>query len=93
MIRQTKLALVLLGLWAAQVCGAADLAVQVEQPSLWSPVLSSVGLQATREQSRFRILMGDSPEGRELGFRPAAATIRVAQVTETRAPDQRIYWE
>ena len=80
-------------LYAALVCGAADLAVQVEQPSLWMPVLSSVGLEASREQCRFRIVVGDSPAGRELGFRPTAAEIRVAQVIESRAPALHIFWQ
>ena len=93
MIRQTKLALALLPLWAVHVCGAADLAVQVEQPSLWSPILSSVGLQTTREESRFRIVAADSPAAQEFGFRPTAARVRVAQVAEARAPGLRIFWE
>lgn len=88
-----KQAFVLLALWAVQICGAADLAVQVEQPELWTPVLSPVGLKATREENRFRILVGDSPAGRELGFRPTAGKTRVAQVSEKRVPGLRVFWE
>jgi len=83
----------LLTLFAALVCGATELAVQVEEPSLWMPVLPSVGLEATGEPRRFRIVVGDSPAGRELGFRPTAAKIRVAQVIESRAPVLHIFWQ
>ena len=87
-----SLVLVLLP-WAVQVCGAAELAVQVEEPDLWAPVLSPVGLEASGRENRFRIVAADSPAARELGFRPTAARVRVAEVAEARAPGLRIFWE
>ena len=88
-----KRILLLLPLWVAHVCGAADLAVQVAEPALWSAVLKSVGLEATLHENRFSIVVGNSPAARKLGFRPTAARVRVAQVADARAPQLDIYWQ
>ncbi len=88
-----KQILLLLPLWVAHVCGAADLAVQVAEPALWSAVLKSVGLEATLHENRFSIVVGNSPAGRKLGFRPTAAKVRVAQIADARAPKLDIYWQ
>ncbi len=70
-----------------------NLAVQVDEPSLWQPALSSVGLQATRSATRFRIVVGDSPAAREAGFQPSDKSVLVASVLDRRAPKLPIFWE
>ena len=70
-----------------------DLEVQVDEPSLWQPVLASVGLKATRSATRFRIVVGDSPAAREAGFHPGGKSVRVASVLDRRAPKLPIFWE
>lgn len=70
-----------------------DLAVQVEDPTLWAPVLSSVGLQAIVGPARFRIVVGDSPAARQAGFRLTDKTVRVATVIDVHDPQLGIFWE
>jgi hypothetical protein len=71
----------------------ADLFVQADDPAAWQPVLSPLGLQATREPSRFRILVGDSPAARQEGIIPSAELTRVASVIDERDSSLEIVWE
>ena len=80
-------------LHAGSASATADLAVQVAHPERWKPVLSSVGLLATLEPARFRIVIGDSPWAREAGFRATEKTLRVASLVDDREPQQEIMWE
>ncbi len=89
-------------LWSANVSvalassparGPADLFVQVENPAAWQSALAPLGLQATREPSRFRILVGDSPAARQEGIIPSAELTRVASVIDERDTSLEIIWE
>jgi hypothetical protein len=70
-----------------------DFAVQFDDAAAWTPVLSSVGLLATSNAARFRIVAGDSPAARQAGFEPSANTVRVATVSDTHDPQLEIFWE
>ena len=70
-----------------------DLTVQVGEPSVWQPLLSSVGLHVTRSAAHFRIVVADSLEARQAGFRPTTEKVRVASVVDGRAPKLPVFWE
>jgi hypothetical protein len=72
---------------------APDLFVQTENPEEWQPVLGALGWRATKEPTRFQILVGDSPAARKAGFVASKATVRVASVVEERDPSLDIVWQ
>lgn len=78
---------------SAPLHGSVDLFVQVENPAAWQLVLAPLGLQATREASRFRILVGDAAEARLHGVLSGEKPARVASVIEERDPSLEIIWE
>jgi hypothetical protein len=70
-----------------------DLAVQVEDTAQWEPVLSSVGLHATAESARFRVVVGNSPAARQAGFQTSGNIVRVATVADVHDSKLGIFWE
>ena len=83
----------LLGAAVPAVLAAADFRVQVPEPDAWQPVLSAVGVEATAEPARFRIVVGDSQAARQLGFTTSDEAVRVAQSVDSCDPDLAIFWE
>ena len=84
--------------WAALAVGAAgsdaaDFRVQVADPDAWAPVLSAIGVEATVESARLRIVVGDSSVARQLGFAPSDEKVRVARSVDSRDPELAIFWE
>ena len=83
----------LLGSTIPAVLPGADFAVQVAHADPWRAVLSAVGVEATVEPARFRIVVSDSPAAREFGFVPSEEKVRVAHSADSRDPELSIYWE
>jgi hypothetical protein len=70
-----------------------DLTVQVDDPGVWQRVLGCVGLRATTEPARFRIVVGSSPGASAAGAEPTERQVRVAGLIDERDPDLPIFWE
>lgn len=78
---------------AALPVSASDWQVQVAETALWAPLLSTIGVEATTEPARFRILVGDEPAASELGFVATADSARIASLVDVHDESLPIYWQ
>lgn len=84
--------------WLTSAALAVSLAVAAPAsdpapPSGWPRILASAGLDLLPGAPAFRLLEGDSPQARALGFRPTGRTARVASIEESRDPQLEVVWE
>jgi hypothetical protein len=75
------------------VAAQGDHQVQVSDPALWSPLLSTIGVEATAESARFRIVVGSDPFAVKNGFAAMDQEVRVASVVDSHDPELDIYWQ
>lgn len=85
--------LLALAVWGIAAASAADVRVQIPPDAAWAELVRTVGLQPTAEPAPFRVLVGDSPAARALGFLPGPESVRVAAVSDSHAPELEIFWE
>ena len=73
--------------------GRIQVTIQAAEPAKWEAIFAPFGLRVATTPSRFRLLAGDTPESRKLGFAATQKKVRVAQVVDLRDPDVRMVWQ
>lgn len=67
--------------------------IQVADPATWSPLLSTIGAEATEAASDFRIVVGSDPGAIRHGIAATDQKVRVASVVDTHDPELDIFWQ
>ena len=74
------------------VAGQGNSRVQVADPTVWSPLLSTLGVEASADPARYRIVVGSDFFALKNGFVATDEQIRVAAVVDDHDPDLDIYF-
>ena len=78
---------------APAVAGQSNTRVQVADPTVWSPLLSTLGVEASADPARYRIVVGSDFFAVKNGFVATDQQVRVAAVVDHHDPNLDIYWE
>lgn len=82
--------LLCLFVFAGHAAAQLSYRVQVADPELWRPLLSTIGIEPTAKPAPFRIVVGNA---KSFGVMPTGKQVRVASVVDMYDLELDIYWQ